>query len=89
MNEGPAYVYTVYLFSTRDEDVALETNRKLLKAGHDTQIIESTANSVKRYRVAATGFDSSQAAKKFLRFSRRKIRRNWNLDRPGPQIAGY
>ena len=64
-NEGPAYVYTVYLFSTRDEEVALETNQKFLQAGHDTQIIESTSNSVKRYRVAATGFDSSQAAKNF------------------------
>ena len=64
-NEGSAYVYTVYLFSTRDEEVAQETNQKFLKAGHDTQIIESTSNSVKRYRVAATGFDSSQAANDF------------------------
>jgi hypothetical protein len=64
-NEGATYVYTVYLFSTRDEEVAQETNRKFLKAGHDTQIIESTSDSIKRYRVAATGFDSSQAAKFF------------------------
>ena len=64
-NEGSAYVYTVYLFSTRDEEVAQEANRKFLKAGHDTHIIESTSDSVKRYRVAATGFDSSQAAKDF------------------------
>jgi hypothetical protein len=64
-DEGPAYVYTVYLFSTRDEDVAQETNQRFLKAGHDTQIIESTSGSIKRYRVAATGFDSSQAAKDF------------------------
>ncbi len=64
-NEGPAYIYTVYLFSTRDEEVAQQANRKFLKAGHDTQIIESTSDSIKHYRVAATGFDSSQAAKKF------------------------
>ena len=64
-DEGPAYIYTVYLFSTRDEEVAQETNRRFLKAGHDTQVIESTSNSIKRYRVAATGFDSSQAAKNF------------------------
>jgi peptide methionine sulfoxide reductase MsrA len=64
-DEGPAYIYTVYLFSTRDEEVAQKTNQKFLKAGHDTQIIESTADSIKRYRVAATGFDSSQAAKNF------------------------
>ena len=64
-NEGSGYVYTVYLFSSRDEEVAQEINRKFLKAGHDTQIIESTSDSVIRYRVAATGFDSSQAAKNF------------------------
>ena len=66
-DEGPAYVYTVYLFSTRDEEVAQQTNRKFLKAGHDTQIIESTSDSIKRYRVASTGFESSQAAKNFSR----------------------
>ena len=64
-DEGPAYVYTVYLFSTRNEEVAQETNRRFLKAGHDTQIFESTSNAIKHYRVAATGFDSSQAAKNF------------------------
>ena len=64
-NEGATYVYTVYLFSTRDEEVAQQTNRRFLKAGHDTQIIENTSDSIKRYRVAATGFESSQAAKNF------------------------
>ena len=64
-DEGPAYVYTVYLFSTRDEEIAQETNQRFLKAGHDTQIIESTSDSIKRYRVAATGFDSNKAAKDF------------------------
>ena len=64
-NEGSTYVYTVYLFSTRDEEVAQQTNQKFLKAGHDTQIIESTDGSTIRYRVAATGFESSQVAKDF------------------------
>ena len=63
--EGSAYIYTVYLFSTRDEEVAQKTNQKFLKAGHDTQIIENTAGSTLRYRVAATGFKSNQAAKDF------------------------
>jgi hypothetical protein len=65
MDEGSAYIYTVYLFSTRDEEVAQKTNQKFLKAGHDTQIMESTSDSIKHYRLAATGFDSSQAAKDF------------------------
>jgi peptide methionine sulfoxide reductase MsrA len=64
-DEGSAYIYTVYLFSTRDEEVAQKINQKFLKAGHDTQIIESTSDSIKHYRLAATGFDSSQAAKDF------------------------
>jgi hypothetical protein len=64
-NEGSTYVYTVYLFSTRDEEVAQKTNQKFLKAGHDTQIIQSTTGSTLRYRVAATGFESNQAAKDF------------------------
>jgi hypothetical protein len=63
--EGPAYVYTVYLFSTRDEEVAQKANQRFLKAGHNTQIIESTAGSTLHYRVAATGFESNQAAKDF------------------------
>jgi hypothetical protein len=64
-NEGSTIVYTVYLFSTRDEEVAQKANQKFLKAGHDTQIIESTAGPTIRYRVAATGFKSNQAAKNF------------------------
>jgi hypothetical protein len=64
-NEGSAYIYTVYLFSTRDEEVAQKANQKFLEAGHDTQIIESTANSTLRYRIAASGFESNQAAKEF------------------------
>ena len=64
-NEGPAYIYTVYLFSTRDEEVAQKVNQKFLKAGQDTQIIENSASSTLRYRVAATGFKSNQAAKDY------------------------
>jgi len=64
-SEGSGYVYTVYLFSTRDEEVAQKANQKFQEAGHDTQIIVSTANSTIRYRVAATGFESNQAAKNF------------------------
>jgi len=64
-DEGSAYIYTVYLFSTRDEEVAQKTNQIFLKAGHDTQIIESTTGSTLRYRIAATGFESNQAAKDF------------------------
>jgi len=64
-NAGSIYVYTVYLFSTRDENVAQKTNQKFLKAGHDTQIIETTTDSIKRYRIAVTGFKSNQGAKTF------------------------
>ena len=63
--ETSAYIYTVYLFSTRDEEVAQQVNQRFLKAGHDTRIIESTASSTVRYRVAASGFESNQAAKEF------------------------
>jgi hypothetical protein len=35
------YIYTVYLFSTRAEDVAEEVNRKFQEAGHDTRIYVS------------------------------------------------
>ena len=64
-NETSGYIYTVYLFSTRDEEVAEEVNRKFQQAGHDTRIFESTAGSVLRYRVVAPGFESRQAAKNF------------------------
>ena len=59
------YIYTVYLFSTRDAEVAAEVNRKFQQAGHDTRIIESTTGSVLRYRVVAPGFESRQAARNF------------------------
>ena len=64
-DEVSGYIYTVYLFSTRDEEVAEEINRRFQQAGHDTRIVETTTGSVLRYRVVAPGFESSQAAKNF------------------------
>jgi hypothetical protein len=59
------YKYTVYLFSTRSEDVAEEVNRKFLEAGHDTRIYVSETDSGTRYRIAVPGFKSAQAAQMF------------------------
>ena len=64
-DEVSGYIYTVYLFSTRDAEVAEEVNRRFQQAGHDTRIFESTTGSVLRYRVVAPGFESRQAAKNF------------------------
>jgi hypothetical protein len=64
-NEVSIYIYTVYLFSTRDEEIAEQINRRFQKAGYDTQIFESTTSSILRYRVAAPGFESKQEARKF------------------------
>jgi hypothetical protein len=59
------YKYTVYLFSTRSEDVAEEVNRKFQEAGHDTRIYVSETDSETRYRIAVPGFKSAQAAQMF------------------------
>jgi cell division septation protein DedD len=59
------YIYTVYLFSTRSEEVAEQVNQKFQKAGHDTQIYASQTSSGSRYRVAVSGFQTKQAAKIF------------------------
>jgi len=64
-DEVSDYVYTVYLYSSRDAEVAAQVNRRFQQAGHDTRIIESTVDSVLRYRVVAAGFESRQAAKNF------------------------
>jgi hypothetical protein len=61
----PDYQYTVYLFSTRSEDVAEQVNRKFQAAGHKTQIKVSETDSVTRYRIAVPGFSSAQAAKNY------------------------
>ena len=59
------YVYTVYLFSTRSEEIAKQVNKKFHNAGYDTEIYESKSGSESRYRIAASGFESRQAAQKF------------------------
>jgi hypothetical protein len=64
-NEVFIYNYTVYLFSTRDEEIAGQINRRFQKAGYDTQVFESTPSSILHYRVAAPGFKSKQEARKF------------------------
>jgi len=64
-DEVPGYFYTVYLFSSRDKEVAEQLNRKFQQAGHDTRVIESTIGSVLRYRVVAPGFETRRAAQNF------------------------
>ena len=59
------YIYTVYLFSTRSEDVANEVNQRLQKAGHKSKIITSGKDPAIRYRIAVSGFESRQSAKDF------------------------
>ena len=60
-----AYIYTVYLFSSRSEEGAEQANQKFRKAGYNTQIFRSEASLEPRYRVAVTGFESRQAAENF------------------------
>ena len=59
------YVYTVYLFSTRDEETARQVNQKFQKAGHETQIYAGNDDSGTRYRIAMTGFESRRTAQTF------------------------
>ena len=59
------YIFSVYLFSTRSEEVAIRVNKKFQAAGHDTQIYENEIDSVTRYRIVVPGFESAQAAKDF------------------------
>ncbi len=59
------YVYTVYLFSTRSQEVASEVNQKLMDAGHKTLIISSEDGAATRYRIAVSDFSSRQAAQDF------------------------
>jgi cell division septation protein DedD len=59
------YIYTVYLFSTRSEDVANEVNQRFQKAGHKSIIISSGKEPSLRYRIAVSGFESQQSAKDF------------------------
>jgi fatty acid-binding protein DegV len=64
-DDVPGYIYTVYLFSSRDKEVAEQVNRRFQQAGHDTRIIESTTGSVLHYRVVAPGFESMRTARNF------------------------
>ena len=59
------YVYTVYLFSTRSADIAGEVSEKFRKLGYDTEVIQTKAESVTRYRVAVTGFSDLDAAREY------------------------
>ena len=59
------YIYTVYLFSTRSQEAALQANQKFQKAGYKTQIYESKDDAGSRYRIVVTGFESRQAAQDF------------------------
>ena len=59
------YIYTVYLFSTRSEEVAQKANQKFLKAKYKTQIFTTADGEVTRYRVAASGFETYKAAQDF------------------------
>ena len=58
-------IYTVYLFSSRSEEVAEQVNQKFHQAGHDTQVYASETDAGRRYRVAITGFVSKHAANNF------------------------
>jgi hypothetical protein len=60
-----AYIYTVYLFSTSDEEAAQQANQKFHKADYETQIYESKGDAGARYRIVVTGFESRQTAQQF------------------------
>ncbi len=59
------YIYTVYLFSTRSEEVANEANQRFQSAGHESVIIVTGQNDTTRYRVAVSGFKARQSAQEF------------------------
>ncbi len=63
--QAGAFIYTLYLFSTRSWDVANQVNTKLQQAGHDTRILARENESPARYRVAVSGFDSRQTAEEY------------------------
>jgi len=65
LEEAPDYIYTVYLFSTRSEEVANEVNQRFQGAGHESEIIVTGKDDATRYRVAVSGFRSRQAAREF------------------------
>ncbi len=61
----PEFVYTVYLFSTRSEEVAEKTNRKFHQAGYKTNIYKHQVDEVTHFRIVLPGFESRQAAENF------------------------
>ena len=82
------YIYTVYLFSTRSEEVAEQVNQKLRQAGHDSRILVNENVSPIRYRIAVPGFTSRQSAKEFAAsiVGKLGIRDTWiGKDRPGSE----
>jgi len=85
---SPGYQYTVYLFSTRSEEVAEQVNRKFQDAGHKTQIKVSENDSVTRYRIAVSGFSSPQAAKNYSDsiIGTLGIKDTWIGDVPSPAV---
>ncbi|TNF91296.1 MAG: SPOR domain-containing protein, partial [Gammaproteobacteria bacterium] len=60
-----SYIYTVYLFSTRSEEAALEANQRFQLAGHDTRIVINEKEEPIRYRIAVSGFTSRESAREF------------------------
>lgn len=64
-DEVSAYIYTVYVFSTRSAGAAGRVNREFQKAGHDTQVFASESGSVTYYRVGVSGFATRPAAQNF------------------------
>jgi hypothetical protein len=79
------YVYTVYLFSTRSQEVAERVNREFQSAGHETRILVRQGEDPARYRIAVSGFESHQSASEFAASMVGKlgIRDTWiGKDRP-------
>jgi RND family efflux transporter MFP subunit len=61
-DDASAYIYTVYLFSTRSEEVANQVNERFQDQGHPTEILISENDGSVRYRIGVTGFESLQSA---------------------------
>ena len=60
------YIYTVYLFSTRSEDVANRVNERFRDQGQQTEILVSKKDGSVRYRIAVTGFENRQSAEQYV-----------------------
>jgi len=63
--KASGYIYTVYLFSTRSEEIANQVNERFQQAGHKTRILVNENESPIRYRIAVPGFESRQSASDF------------------------